>query len=96
MDSSSSSTRFSIITSQSTQQEFVVNILVTSGILNEVLAERQAQEVKHPGHVHRLPEWHLILSEEVGEVARDILELHFLRKFAGVGGPSPFKEKDMN
>jgi NTP pyrophosphatase (non-canonical NTP hydrolase) len=44
------------------------------GIIEEVRAERHSQLAKWGKQAHTLADWHLILSEEVGEVAKATLE----------------------
>ncbi len=43
-------------------------------VINDILAERQRQNEKWGVQSHSNPYWHLILGEEVGEVANTILE----------------------
>lgn len=46
----------------------------TDYVLEDVRDERHAQDEKWGEQNHALPIWHLVLAEEVGEVAEAILE----------------------
>lgn len=50
---------------------------VKQRILGEILKEREAQDVKWGEQNHKPIEWVAILTEEVGEVSAEALELHF-------------------
>lgn len=43
----------------------------------DVLAERQKQEAKWGSQHHHPEKWFTILGEEVGEVAKDVLEKNY-------------------
>jgi len=46
-------------------------------VLNEVRAEREAQNRKWGQQDHNLVEWIAILTEEVGEAAKEAVDFHF-------------------
>lgn len=48
-----------------------------SKIVDEILNERKKQDIKWGQQNHNNATWNLILSEEVGEVAKSILEARF-------------------
>ena len=49
--------------------------LIRQCIFKEVDAERDRQDILHPNQDYLSPaEWHIILSEEVGEVATEICD----------------------
>lgn len=49
-------------------------------VIAEVRAERERQDVKWGEQNHDLPMWLAILSEEVGEVAKDVVE-HYVKGY---------------
>jgi len=61
-----------------------MDFIKTTGVLNEVLSERERQEKLHGVDPKHTPEtWLMILGEEVGEVNKAALETRF-----GVEGAS--------
>lgn len=48
-----------------------------NSIINEVKKERQKQDAKWGEQNHRPIEWVGILTEEVGEVAKEAVDFHF-------------------
>ena len=46
-------------------------------VLNEVIAERERQNRKWGVQDHNAVEWVAILTEEVGEVAKEAVDFHF-------------------
>ena len=63
----------------------MINELPRAQVLEAVLAERERQDGKWGDHTHNSDEhWTVILTEEVGEVAREVYEKRSVEMFEEV------------
>lgn len=71
----------------------LLTIRETTKVLTEIREERQKQNRKWGEQNHNLPEWIAILTEEVGEAAKEAVDYHF--KHSSSGGNAPNDELQM-
>lgn len=62
-------------------------------ILDEILEERKRQDAKWGVQNHKPIEWSAILTEEVGEVSREALELHFTNFYSDTGQMERYRKE---
>ncbi|MDV3675108.1 hypothetical protein OZ664_20005 [Elizabethkingia sp. HX WHF] len=62
-------------------------------IFNEIRSERQRQDEKWGQQDHKPIEWVAILTEEVGEVAKEAVDFHFDNNLQGLNALSKFEEQ---
>lgn len=63
-----------------------MNLINIEIILNEIKAEREKQNKKWGVQNHSVIEWQAILMEEVGEVAREAADFHFINPIKDESG----------